>query len=271
MTIISPKYGLVILLALFSCSKKKVFEAVDSSHSGISFNNKIVENDSINPIDLVNIYNGGGVGIGDFNNDSLPDIYLTGNQVSNKLYLNRGDFKFEDVTEKANVAGKGRWGRGVAVIDINNDGLMDLYVCNSLDRDSLKRQNLLYVNQGLKGGIPVFKELAAEYGLDCRRHSTMAAFFDYDNDGDLDMYLVVNENVRTENPSKFRPIITDGSFTSTGKLFRNDYDPSLKHSFYTDVSDMAGISIELVLLISIWMAGKIFMFPMIFFQITSFT
>ena len=114
--------------------------------------------------------------------------------VSNKLYLNKGKFKFEDVTKEAGVEGKGRWCRGVSVVDINNDGWMDIYVCVSMDKDPQKRQNLLYINQGLdKNGVPVFKEMAAEYGLNDTTHSTMAAFFDYDNDGDLDMYLVVNQ------------------------------------------------------------------------------
>ena len=160
---------LILLLAttLFSCKKHTLFEQISSSHSGIHFNNQIIENDSINPLDVTNIYNGGGVGVGDFNNDGLQDLYFTGNMVSNKLYLNKGDFKFEDVTDKAGVGGMGRWGRGVSVIDINNDGLMDIYVCNTIYPDSARRRNLLYVNQGVdKDGIPHFKEMAKEYGLD---------------------------------------------------------------------------------------------------------
>ena len=105
-----------------------MFNKLSSSYTGIHFNNKIVENDSINPIDVTNIYNGGGVGIGDFNNDGLQDIYFTGNLVSNKLYLNKGDLKFEDITEAAGVDGEGRWCRGVAVVDINNDGWHG-YIC----------------------------------------------------------------------------------------------------------------------------------------------
>jgi hypothetical protein len=222
-----------------------MFERVPSSHSGIRFNNEIVENDTINPLDKLNIYNGGGVGIGDFNNDGLQDIYFIGNAVPNRLYLNKGDFKFEDVTQKAGVGGKGGWGRGVAVIDINNDGLKDIYVCNTLLNDSVKRLNLLYVNQGLdKDGIPIFKECAKEYGLNINVHSTMASFFDYDNDGDLDMYLTVNEAQSTDNTSAFRPIIKDGTSRSTGRLYRNDYNAVLKHAFYTNVSKQAGILIE---------------------------
>src|SRR5690242_17319378 len=154
---------LIILLFLSACNPKNtLFEKVSSSHSGIHFNNKITENDSINPVDVVNIYNGGGVGVGDFNNDGLQDLYFTGNMVSSKLYLNKGNFKFEDITEKAGVDGMGRWARGVSVIDINNDGLADIYICNTICKDSLRRRNILYINQGVdKDGIPHFKDMAA--------------------------------------------------------------------------------------------------------------
>src|ERR1700733_8512606 len=201
----------IIPFLYISCKKKDtLFEVVPSSYSGVHFNNKIVENDSINPLDKLNIYNGGGVGIGDFNNDGLQDIFLVGNQVSNRLYLNKGDMKFEDVTDIAGIGGIGGWGRGVAVVDINNDGLLDIYVCNTLLDDSAKRRNLLYINQGPdKNGVPHFKEMAKEYGLDINVHSTMASFFDYDNDGDLDMYLTVNEIKPDDHTTHFRPIIKD--------------------------------------------------------------
>ncbi|AYL95099.1 VCBS repeat-containing protein [Mucilaginibacter celer] len=236
-------FGVVV----FSCAKKKatLFELIPSSHSGITFNNLITENDSINPIDNANVYNGGGVGIGDFNNDGLPDIYFSGNMVPNKLYLNRGDFKFDDITDKAGVNGLGKWGRGVAVIDINNDGLQDIYVCNSLLQDSVKRQNLLYINQGTdKEGIPHFKEEGKEYGLDIHAYSTMAAFFDYNNDGHLDMYLTVNRPGDGYYANQFRPIISDGTGKSTGRLYESRWDYKLKHPVFVDVSKKAGISIE---------------------------
>jgi hypothetical protein len=232
-------------IVLISCKKATLFEQVPSSYSGIHFNNKIVENDTINPLDKLNIYNGGGVGIGDFNNDGLQDIYFVGNQVPNRLYLNKGNMKFQDVTAEAGVGGLGGWGRGVAVVDINNDGLLDIYVCNTLLNDSLKRRNLLYINQGPdKNGIPHFKEMAKEYGLDIKVHSTMASFFDYDNDGDLDMYLTINNAQSSDNTSTFRPIVKDGSGKSTGRLYRNDWDPVLKHPVFHDVSKQAGILIE---------------------------
>ena len=233
----------VCMLVLFSCKKKTLFEQVSSSHSGITFNNTITENDSINPINVVNVYNGGGVGIGDFNNDGLQDIYFTGNMVPCRLYLNKGNFKFEDITEQAGVGGLGRWARGVSVIDINNDGLMDIYVCNTIYKDSLRRRNILYINQGIdKDGVPHFKDMAAEYGLDIHVQSTMANFFDYDNDGDLDMYLTVNEAF-SDNGSKFGKANKTAK-TSKGRLYRNDWDSVLNHPVFHDVSIQAGITLE---------------------------
>ena len=240
------------IVFIFSCflitacnRNKPLFQFVSSDHSGIHFNNHIVENDTINPFDLPNMYNGGGVGIGDFNNDGLLDIYFTGNQVPCKLYLNKGDFKFEDVTDIAQVNGNKQWCRGVAVVDINNDGLLDIYVCATILPDSEKRQNLLYINQGVnKEGIPVFKEMAKEYGLNDESYSTMASFFDYDNDGDLDVYITVNEMDQDRNPSVYRPKIKDGSAPSTGRLYRNDWSPTLHHPVFTNVTKQAGVTIE---------------------------
>lgn len=237
---------LFFCLSIISCNRSKtLFKLVSSNHSGVHFNNKIIETDSLNPLNSVNIYNGGGVGIGDFNNDGLQDIYFVGNMVSNKLYLNKGKLKFEDITKEAKVDGEGRWSKGVSVIDINNDGWMDIYLSVTMNDNPEKRRNILYVNQGLdKNGIPVFKEMAKEYGLDDTTSSTIADFFDYDNDGDLDMYLTVNQIVPGNSPSVFRPIIKNGSFPSTGRLFRNDWDPVLKHPVFHDVTKEAGLTIE---------------------------
>ena len=236
---------LITILTLSCSNNNNLFEPISSAHSGIHFNNAITESDSVNVLDLSNVYNGGGVGVGDFNNDGLQDIYFTGNEVSNKLYLNKGDFKFDDITEAAGVGGDGRWSRGVAVVDINNDGWLDIYVCATIKKDPNQRRNLLYINQGAdKNGVPHFKEMAAEYGLADTTHSTMAAFFDYDNDGDLDMYLVVNEIVDPRRPNVFHKLSKDGSFPSSGRLYRNDWNDSLKHPVFTDVSKQAGVGYE---------------------------
>ncbi len=231
-----------IFFLLQACNDdRSLFHQVSSKHSGIHFNNLIKENDSINPIDVTNIYNGGGVGIGDFNNDGLQDIYFTGNLVANQLYINKGNFKFEDITEKAGVDGDGKWSRGVSVVDINNDGWQDMYVCASMLPASGMRENLLYINQGIdKNGIPKFREMAKDYGLNDTTHSTMAVFFDYDNDGDLDMYLLVNQIINTDIPSVFRPKITDGTHPSTGRLYKNNWNDSLKHPFFSNVTREAG-------------------------------
>ncbi|MEO6731697.1 MAG: VCBS repeat-containing protein [Ferruginibacter sp.] len=224
-----------------------MFEKIPSSYSGITFNNSITENDSINPISLVNVYNGGGIGMGDFNNDGLQDIYFTGNMVSNKLYLNKNNFKFEDITTEANVGGMGRWARGVAVTDINNDGLMDIYICNTISTDSVKRQNTLYINQGVdKNGVPHFKDMAAEYGLNINVQSTMANFFDYDNDGDLDVYITVNE-AAAQNENKFGKVFNKDPKSdkgSRGRLYRNNRDSLGNHPVFRDVSIEAGITLH---------------------------
>ena len=137
------------------------------------------------------LYNGGGVAVGDFNNDGLPDLYFTASQSPNKLYLNKGNFNFKDITEEARVTGDNRWCNAASVVDINNDGWPDIYVCASIKKDPAQRTNLFYINQGNdKNGVPVFKEMAKEYDLADTGFSVHAAFFDYDNDGDLDMYLV---------------------------------------------------------------------------------
>lgn len=236
-------FGIASLLFYVSCAfKKKAFERKDPSYTGIHFNNVIKETDSINVLDFENVYNGGGVAVGDFNNDGLQDLYFTGNLVPNKLYLNKGHLQFQDITKESGTDGKGRWCRGVTVVDINNDGLLDIYVCASVKKNPVDRENLLYVNQGMdKNGIPVFKEMGKEYGVADNGHSTQASFFDYDNDGDLDLIVVTNEIVKGDYPNRFRPIVKDGTSPSTPRLYRNDWNDSLQHPFFTDVSKQAGI------------------------------
>jgi hypothetical protein len=238
-------YGLLLCILIASCSKPTLFETIPSSHSGIHFNNVINQTDSINVLDFENVYNGGGIGVGDFNNDGLQDIYFSGNLVSNKLYINKGNFSFVDITASAGVDGEGKWCRGVSVIDINNDGLLDIYVCATLLKDSVKREHLLYVNQGLdKSGNPYFINQAKEYGLGLTSYSTMAAFFDYDNDGDLDVYIANNDIVKNDYPNRFRPVLKDGTHPNTDQLLRNDYSEALHHPVFTNVSKEAGILVE---------------------------
>jgi enediyne biosynthesis protein E4 len=236
----------LLLTGLVSCkSKKTLFTQISPAKTGITFANQITENDSINILDNEYVYNGGGAGIADFNNDGLQDIYFTGNMVSNKLYLNKGDWKFEDITTQSKVTGEGKWCSGIAIADINNDGLPDIYAAATLSKDAAKRANLLYINQGNdKQGAPVFKEMAAEYGIADTTHSTNAVFFDYDLDGDLDLYVLVDEIDAARFPNKYHYKIADGSAPGTDRLYRNDWNDSLKHPVFTNVSKKAGIQIE---------------------------
>ncbi|MCS7018066.1 MAG: VCBS repeat-containing protein [Bernardetiaceae bacterium] len=237
--------ALLIALALTACNRyDKQFTAIPAKDSGIRFSNRITETDTMNILDFEYIYNGGGVAIADFNNDGLQDVYFTGNMVANQLYLNKGNWQFEDVTEQAGVAAADRWSSGVAVVDINTDGLPDLYVCATAHPQAEKRANQLFVNQGVKNGVPVFKEMAAEYGIADTTHTTNAVFFDYDNDGDLDLYVLVNEMSQTTYPNKYRKKITDGSAVTTDRLYRNDYDSARGHARFTNVSKQAGIRLE---------------------------
>ena len=237
--------SLFLILMIYGCNTKKSvidkdfhFTLLDKSETNISFNNRLTENDSVNFLTNQYIYIGSGVAVGDFNNDGLQDIFFAGEQVSCKLYINKGDFKFEDITEKAGLQTI-KWCTGVSVIDINNDGLMDIYVCVSHSRNEAERKNLLFIN---KGGLK-FEELAADYGLNNSGFSTQAAFFDYDKDGDLDMYLM-NHNVFQNQPNN---IISQqdarGTSIAADKLFRNDGTPAGKdHPVFKDVSLEAGIT-----------------------------
>jgi enediyne biosynthesis protein E4 len=234
-------FAALILIMFFSCDKKPdtLFQPISSGESGITFSNDIHESDTINILTQEYIYNGGGVGVGDFNNDGLSDIFFSGNMVSNKLYLNKGNFEFEDVTEPAGVSGNGQWCSGVALTDINNDGWLDIYVCSTFKKDSTLRKNLLYVNKGkdAQGNIS-FSEQARAYGIDDEGYSTNAAFFDYDKDGDLDLYVLTNI-LNEKIPTNFRKKITDGSAINNDRLYRNN-----GNNTFTNVSKEAGIVYE---------------------------
>ena len=192
---LSAVYLFLFIFVFTACNKPvTLFNKIPATKSGLTFNNIIAENDSINPLDLEFLYNGGGVAVGDFNNDGLPDLYFTASIASNKLYLNKGKLAFEDVTEKAGVAGEDRWSNAASVVDINNDGWPDIYVCATIKKNPEQRRNLFYINQGLnKEGIPTFKDEAQAYSLADTSLSVHATFFDCDNDGDLDMYLVTTK------------------------------------------------------------------------------
>lgn len=239
--------GFLICLLMLSCNRQPgtLFTEIHATGSGIDFANEITENAMLSVLNYEYIYNGGGVGTGDFNNDGLPDIFFSGNMVPCRLYLNRGDFRFEDVTKPAGIETSNRWCKGVSIVDINHDGWLDVYVCAAVASDSNARRNLLYINKGMEAGgtTPVFTEEAAAYGLDDPSNTHMAAFFDYDLDGDLDVYLLINDLDGTY-PNEFRPIRKDGSWPTTDKLFENRYDSTLKHPVFYNVSAKAGIQTE---------------------------
>ncbi|RIV34661.1 hypothetical protein D2V08_04555 [Flagellimonas lutimaris] len=227
-----------VALILTSCGKNKVntlFVKKDSRHTGIKFNNHLEQTPELNILNYLYFYNGAGVAAGDFNGDGLVDLYFTSNQNEDKFYLNQGNLKFKDVTVPSNLINQTGWTTGVTHADVNNDGLLDIYVCNVGDHGAISGQNLLYINQGNnEQGIPTFKEEAAKYGLDFIGYSTQAVFFDYDLDGDLDMYLLnhsVNPN-RSYGKGAKRKIVDSMS----GDIFFKNEDGK-----YIDVSKEAGI------------------------------
>jgi len=181
---------IIVILFTYGCKTENNnrFIKLLSSQTGISFSNDLTYTKQLNPYTYRNFYNGGGVAAGDINNDGYVDLYFAGNNVDNKLYLNNGDFTFTDITNKAGVASSGSWSTGISMADINGDGYLDIYVCKSGNPDSPNRRNQLFINQG----DSTFIDRADEYKLDIKSLSNHAAFFDYDRDGDLDMYLLKN-------------------------------------------------------------------------------
>ncbi|MGB3776121.1 MAG: CRTAC1 family protein, partial [Leeuwenhoekiella sp.] len=214
-------------------TSETLFTAVANDDSGIHFKNSIVETSDFNILNYYDMYNGGGVALADFNNDGLLDVYFTSNQQSNKLYINKDDFEFEDITDEAQVNDEGGWSTGVNAIDINNDGWMDIYVCKSASLTSNEeRRNKLYVNQ--QNGT--FKEDAESWGLADNGFSVQSYFFDYDNDGDLDMYLINHRNDFL-NSVNLKEIVADRNFfaQTSDHLYRND------GSKFTDVTRASGL------------------------------
>jgi hypothetical protein len=231
-----PIVYLVLSVILFaSCNRQqKLFVPLPSSQTHIDFANKLEKKNLFNILYYLYYYNGGGVAIGDINNDGLPDIYFTANSRGhNKLYLNKGNFEFEDITEKAGVQGNSDWCTGVTMADINGDGLLDIYVCSVQGEHGLQGRNQLFINNG-NGS---FTESAEQYGLALSAYSTQAVFFDYDHDGDLDCFILnqshhPNQNiVDTSYRRKFDP-------NAGSRLYRNDIPTTGK---FTDVTAAAGI------------------------------
>lgn len=240
-----PIYAYLLLVSslfVFSCKNASTFELLSPDDTGIHFSNKIVENDTLSILKYEYLYNGSGVGMGDFNNDGLLDIVFSGSQANATLYLNKGEMKFEELGKSAGLDTKNRWCSGVSIVDINGDGLLDVYVSATMKNAEKDRQNMLFVNQGIKDGKPSFKELAAEYGMNDSGYSQHAAFFDYDRDGDLDLYVLID--VIDDFPSLYRPKVTDGTYKNTDRLYRNDWSKEKNHPVFTNVSKEAGITIE---------------------------
>ena len=229
---------LAILLGACHPDSNLQFTPLEPKETGIDFRNQLFEDEAFNVLNYIYFYNGGGVAIGDINNDGLPDILFTGNMVKNRLFLNKGNFRFEDITAKSGIADKQGWCTGATMVDINGDGKLDIYICRSADGNPQMRRNLLFINNG----DLTFSEKAAEYGLDDKGYSTQVCFVDYDKDGDLDMFLI-NHSLHEyttgviENTSWRQQRNPDFAC----KLFRNDWNESLRHPVYTDVSEAAGI------------------------------
>ena len=206
-----------------------LFQSMRPESTGVTFSNNLITSDTLTVLDFENIYNGGGVAIGDINNDGLQDIYFTANMVSSRLYLNKGNFHFEDITEKAGFS-TSIWANGVTLVDINQDGFKDIYICvgGSRNTPERKRKNLLFINNRNN----TFTESAQSYGLTGIGNTIQSAFFDYDLDGDLDVYLLRNAFVEYSR-NRARPKATKGESNTTDQLYRNNGDYDL-HGYFRE-------------------------------------
>lgn len=223
-----------VLYAIQGCSNgdKKLFTKIESSHSNINFKNILKEDESFNVLNYPYFYNGGGVAVGDINNDGLTDIFFTGNMVKNRLYQNKGNFEFEDITEKSTVSDKQGWCTGATMADVNADGWLDIYVCRSADADPEKRRNLLFINNHDN----TFTEQAEKYGIADKGYSTHAAFFDYDKDNDLDLVVINHSSKDYMQGAQEKPGIRQQTNPNVGThLYKNN------NGHYTDVTAESGI------------------------------
>ncbi len=230
----------VILTACHETSVKPdaLFEVLDSSKTGLTFSNKLTPTQQFNMFKYMYYYNGGGVGSGDFNNDGLIDVFMSANQGENKMYLNKGELQFQDVTKEAKIPQDGGWSTGVSVIDINNDGLLDIYICRVGEFETLHGHNQLLICKGIdKNGVPFYEDEAKQYGLDFSGFSTQAVFIDYDMDGDLDMFLL---NHSVHRNGVFAPranFLGTYDALSGDRIYRNDGNGK-----FVDVTQQTGIN-----------------------------
>jgi hypothetical protein len=232
---------------LFCCSCNNtakapvLFAVLNSNETGLSFENKLTPTSQFNVFHYMYFYNGAGIAAGDFNNDGLIDLFFASNQGQNKIYLNTGSIHFKDVTANAHMPNDGGWSTGVSLVDINNDGLLDIYICRVGKYEILNSHNEFLICKGIdKNGVPYYEDEAKQYGLDFSGFSTQAAFFDYDGDGDLDMYLL---NHSIHQNGTFGPratMINTASAVSGDHLYRND------NGHFVDVTKQAGINSSII-------------------------
>ncbi|WP_335964950.1 VCBS repeat-containing protein [Galbibacter sp. PAP.153] len=225
-----PVFILALLLVVSCKNEGDLFSNPAPDNTGIDFINQVTPTKELNILDYLYFYNGGGVAIGDINNDGLPDVFFSGNQVKNKLYLNKGNLKFEDISTSAKIGGESTWNTGAIMGDVNGDGLLDIYVCAVVGINGFRGHNELYINNG----DLTFTESARKYGLDFDSYSSSAAFLDYDQDGDLDLYLL-NHAVHTQESYGKADLRYKRNYATGDKLMRND------NGTFTDVSEEAGI------------------------------
>jgi len=231
-----------ILFLFYGCHRKEIltpiFKVANAAHTGLNFSNRLTATPDFNPLSYLYYYNGAGVGAADFNNDGKIDLFFASNEGDNKMFLNQGNLKFKDVTGEAMIPEDGGWSTGVSVVDINNDGLPDIYVCRVGNYEKLHSANQLLVCQGIdKNGVPFYKDEAHQYGLDFSGFSTQAVFFDYDGDGDLDMYLL-NHSIHENGTFGDRQMLLQKKVAVSGdRLYSND-----GNDHFTDVTAQSGIN-----------------------------
>ena len=238
-------YFLLILTAA-GCSHKQqqppLFQVLDSKRTGLNFTNQLTPTEEFNVFHYMYFYNGAGIGAGDFNNDGKIDLFFASNQGDDKMFLNGGNMKFTDVSKEAGIPNDGGWSTGVSVVDINNDGLLDIYICRVGKYEILNSKNQFLICTGIdKNGVPHYKDEAHEMGLDFSGFSTQVAFLDYDMDGDLDMYLLNHSIHQNGTFGPRQQMLSTGSAVSGDHLYRNDGAGK-----FTEVTKQAGINSSVI-------------------------